>query len=155
MNTKPSDQILYEYGLTKYHYGALKACEDPTFWKTGSLTHSIASLYKLRDRGLLTGPPTGKPYSIPFHLTAAGRDLLARVERGLHKPEWLSEHQAKALQTIVKNNGTLIHSPKIHGFSKTTLASLTRAGYLNQRTNVQWNITDLGREAETEWRERE
>lgn len=149
MSTKPSDQILDEYGLTLYLYDALKACKDPTYWKTGNLTHSITSLYKLRDRGLLTGPKTGQPHFLPFHLTAAGRDLLSRVERGLHKPEWLSQHQSKALRAIAKN-GFIIHSPKAHGFSKTTLASLTRAGYLNQRSNIQWEITALGREA---WQE--
>lgn len=142
--------ILDEYGLSEYLYDALRACEQPTHWKQNGLTHSIASLYKLRDRGLLKGPKTGQPYSLPFHLTEAGRDLLSRVERGLHKPEWLSEHQAKALQTIVKNKGSIIHSPKTHGFSKTTLQSLTRAGYLVQKTNIHWEITALGREA---WQE--
>lgn len=153
MFTKPSPAFLDEYGLTEYLYDALKACDSPTYWKQGGLTQSIACLYKLRDRGLLGGPPTGKPYSQPFHLTNAGRDLLARIERGLHKPEWLSEHKARALRVIIeKNNGSIVHSPAIHGFSKTTLESLARAGYVRAVTNVQWDITALGREAWAEWK---
>lgn len=149
---KPSDQILAEYGLTEYLYDALKACEQPTYWKQGQLTHSIASLYKLRDRGLLKGPKTGQPYFLPFHLTEAGRDLLGRVERGLHKPEWLSEHQAKALGVLASRRSLLHNDRKIFSLTKGTLDSLIRAGYVSDG-GLDYAITALGREAWQEWRD--
>jgi hypothetical protein len=152
--TKTSWPLLDEYGLSEYLYDALICCIDPTYWKQGGLTHSITSLYKLRDRGLLSGPPTGKPYSVPFHLTDVGRDILARIERGLHKPEWLNENRARALRVIIEvNNGFIApHSQTVHGFGKVTLQSLVRAGYIRQDTNIQWSATTLGREAWAEYK---
>lgn len=153
---KPNHALLDEYGLSEYLYDALKACEYPTFWKQGDLTHSIACLYKLRNRGLLTGPPTGSPYSVPFSLSPTGRDLLGRLARGLHRPEWLTFNRKNALGTLVKNGGALIYSPKNHGskFTRTTLDSLARHGYVHKDFE-QWRITDLGREAWAEWQGRE
>lgn len=153
--TKPGRAILDEYGLSEYLYDALKACEHPTFWKQAGLTHSIASLYKLRDRGLLTGPKTGKPYSVPFALSDAGRDILARIQRGLHRPEWITLARANALQTVVKNKGLLHYSPKIYGrkFSRATLDSLVQHGYLRQESEL-YRLNDLGREAWQEYQNR-
>lgn len=152
--TKPTPALLDEYGLSEYLYDALKACTDPTYWKTGDLTHSIALLYKLRDRGLLTGPKTGKPYSIPFHLTKAGRDLLSRVERGLHKPEWLSEHQVRALDWL--SNSTIpAYSTHLLSFYKirlVTIRSLLNAGYVST-DGIEYSLTPLGREAWQEYKE--
>ena len=148
---KPPDQILAEYGLSEYLYDALKACEQPTYWKQGNLTHSITSLYKLRDRGLLKGPKTGQPHFLPFHLTAAGRDLLSRVERGLHKPEWLSEHQANALQFLALHPKLALVDRRFYRIKLITLNSLERAGYISSG-GIDCVITALGREA---WQELE
>ena len=150
--SKPSPALLDEYGLTEYTYDALKACEHPTYWKQDRLTHSIASLYNLRDRGLLSGPLTGKPYSEPFHLTDAGRDLLSRVERGLHKPEWLSEHKARALEWLAERTGYDVSLMRPQGISLTTLRSLEKNGYLESQNETLWRITDVGLEAWAVWR---
>lgn len=154
MTIKPDRPILDEYGLTEYLYDVLKLCETPTLWKTGGLTHSIASLYKLRDRGLLSGPPTGKPHSVPFALSQAGRDLLSRVERGLHRPEWLTVNRVEALKTLTRQSGVLIYSPKIHGrkFNRATLDSLVKHGYLRKDFET-YRLTDLGRETWAEWQQ--
>lgn len=153
MNSKPNLAILAEYDLTEYLYDALKACEHPTFWKQGELRHAIHCLYKLCDRGLLSGPPKGAAYSKPFHLTDQGRDVLARIERGLHKPEWLSEHQARCLKLL--NSGVWRNVDlRVMDVRQITIGSLAKAGYIMaDNTDIllaRWYITDLGREAFTE-----
>lgn len=154
MTQKPSPALLDEYGLTDYHYDALRSCEHPTYWRQGDLSHSIQALYKLIDRGLLTGPKRGKPYSEPFHLTDKGRKTLTRLERGLHHPEWITEPKANALTTIRKQGELYApRSPLPFGFTMTTLHSLERAGYVRQVRPYTWVLTDVGLDAWVEHEE--
>lgn len=147
MPPKPSWQILDEYGLTEYLYDVLKLCQTPQFWgrREDRLRHSSQSLYKLCERGWLDGPPKGEIYSQPFVLSETGRELLARLDRGLHKPEWLNKHRARALHWLYWGP-THNNRRKDFATSLTTLRSLERAGYI-RLDDGQWRITDLGREA--------
>lgn len=141
--------LLDEYGLTSYHLDILRLCVHPTYWKEG-LDHSITSLYRLIDKGLLTGPQRGKPHDTPFELTKQGKWTLYALERGLHAPAWFSKHKINALKAMTENGtGVIEHDLNAHrlgGFTLGTLKSLERAGYV-EKLDATWRITDLGIEA--------
>jgi len=146
------DALLNEYGLTSYHLEIMRLCVHPTYWKQGGLNHSITALYKLIDRGLLTGPQRGQANSVPFELSPAGKDLLAKIHRGLHHPKWLSETKLAVLMTL--NDAPYCSRRKLLDWGGTgaTLNALQKAGYIYQPLGVlDYAITDLGREALAEW----
>jgi DNA-binding PadR family transcriptional regulator len=149
--SQPSLTLLNEYALTDYHYDILMICEHPTFWKQGSLIHSIQTLYKLRDRGLLSGPETRSPYDKPFELTAEGRQLVNKIERGIHHPKWLSGPKLAVLKRLA--DGTYLRKTlvQIHGATGPTLIALERARYIYRPVADHFALTDLGREALADW----
>lgn len=160
----PSHQLLDEYGLNEVTYKLLvlvAAATEPLSWKAikpiaayYKITGNPApSLHKLVDRGLLTGPArTEYVGTYPFAITDQGRDILARIQRGLHRWEWITPARAEALKTLIRQHGSLIYSPKIHGhkFSRATLDSLVKHGYLRKDFST-YRLTDLGREAWAEY----
>lgn len=156
MSTQPPltvpDTLLDEYGLTRYHLEIMRLCVHPTFWKQGGLNHSITALYKLIDRGLLTGPKRGQPYSVPFQLTPAGKDLLGKIHRGLHHTKWLSETKLAVLMTL-SDDGLCTRRKLIDcGGTAATITSLQKAGYIFQPLgNIDYALTMLGREALADW----
>lgn len=110
------------------------------------------TLRSLVGRGLLLGPDTGQAIKArPFSLSEAGRELVGKIERGLHTPAWLSEYKVKALECLDKPHPVAWSVLKEEGIRKVTLGSLTKAGYLTN--GLGWEITDLGREALTEWKQ--
>lgn len=90
MKTDKIDHALIdEYGLNPLTYRLLRlASKSAIQWNGPGLraitTQPANGLRKLVERGLLDGPAkTEKIAARPFELTAAGRDTLARIERGL------------------------------------------------------------------------
>lgn len=166
--------LCYEYDLSEPHYLLLKLIEasGPLRWDTAAdyarlkevSGNPAALLRHLVDRGLLSGPARGeKIQAAPFGLTDEGRDLLGRIERGLHTPVWLSEHKVKALEVL--SRGRLSLPGKVRErIKQVTLNSLIEAGYVEvERLDSMddagcvcvgysdWVITDLGWEALGEW----
>lgn len=151
---QPSLTLLNEYGLTDYHYDALKICENPTTWKQDLLDHSITVLCKLRDRGLLSGPETGQPYSKPFELTQKGRELVNKIERGIHHPKWLTEPKLTVLVRLADGACLRRILVQLHGATGPTLIALERARYIYRPQGdgaEYFALTDLGREALADW----
>jgi ParB-like chromosome segregation protein Spo0J len=148
--------LIDEYGLTEYKCDILRLCRTSTHWKQGGLTHSITTLYKLADDGLLTGPKRGKPHSVPFELTPQGHDLLARIERGLHLPAWLSRTRAQALQALA-GDGPLTDRDLLDRSHRMSILSLRDAHYITEFSGPDsgkcWQITGLGLEALSEYQQ--
>jgi hypothetical protein len=88
-NDKIDHQLIDEYGLNPLTYRLLRlASKSDIEWNGPGLraitTQPANGLRKLVERGLLSGPGrTEKINCRPFALTDAGRDTLARIERGL------------------------------------------------------------------------
>jgi hypothetical protein len=153
-------KLAFEYGLNEVHFGLLKLIEksqivhwdSEEYLKMRKLSGQPAvSLRKLVDMGLLCGPARGEPInSKPFELSEQGRSVIEKIERGLHKPEWLSEYRVKTLQVLDRANGVAWSVLKAEGIQKITLLSLDRAGYVVWRDPFT-EITELGREALREW----
>lgn len=149
----PDDGLLNEYGLARPHFKLLWLVSlGPVSWPDCMLRaisgQPAAGLRKLIRMGLLDGPAGKQPIrSKPFSLTGRGRETLGRIERGLHKPAWITEARATAL-------GQLVHRPKdsvsLICVRQITLYSLERNGYIRFTHKFQWSMTDLGREA---WQE--
>ena len=90
-----------------------------------------------------------------FALTATGLDVLQKVDRGLHRPAWMSESKANALRRLV--DGVCMRQIlfKKYGISGSTITSLLKAGYITHphgSTN-DLAVTDLGREALRDYEE--
>lgn len=159
---KERETLFFEYGLnvTQGEMMLLVAAEGLLWWgnfeqlkkaKTVSGQAGM-TLRSLVGRGLLLGPDTGQAIKArPFSLSEAGRELVGKVERGLHTPGWLTEHKVKALECLDKPHPVAWSVLKDEGIRKGTLGSLTKSGYLTN--GLGWEITDLGREALAEWRQ--
>ncbi|MCL4295744.1 MAG: hypothetical protein KJ077_08455 [Anaerolineae bacterium] len=156
------ETLFFEYGLnvTQGQMILLVAAEGLLWWgnleqlkKARAISGQAGmTLLSLARRGLLLGPDPGQAIKArPFSLSEAGRDLVGKVERGLHTPAWLSEHKVKALECLDKPHPVAWSVLKDKGVRKVTLGSLTKAGYLTN--GLGWEITDLGREALAEWRQ--
>lgn len=159
---QPTPALLDEYGLNQTTYRLLDLARSMTIsWASPDHHKALkkisgnpaASIRKLIDRKLLTGPARGeKIHSRLIGLTATGLDTLERIERGLHRPDWISEARARVLGRMVETSGLLLRSDYAKdGISLTTLRSLAQHGYIERVTNIQWKITDLGREAWAEY----
>lgn len=91
MNNKINHALIDEYGLNPTTYRLLKlASKSAIAWNGPGLraitTQPAPGLRKLVERGLLDGPGRTEKIAVrPFALTDAGRDTLARIERGLHR----------------------------------------------------------------------
>ncbi|MCL4296407.1 MAG: hypothetical protein KJ077_11795 [Anaerolineae bacterium] len=156
--------IIYEYGLNVPQYKILKfvAIAGEVHYPDDRLNQfSGAPANQLRhlacDLALLDGPPRGKPIrSQPFTVTEKGRELLAKIDRGLHTPAWLSEHKVKALQVLPASG---VRSPvadlKKQGVRRVTLGSLAAAGYIGCIADTWYYLRPLGQEALAEWQHKE
>lgn len=153
--------LCYEYDLHESLYLLLKLVEEsgPLRWDTAAdytllkevSGNPAALLRHLIDRGLLSGPARGqKIQTAPFALTDQGRELLGKIERGLHTPAWLSEHKVKALERLNRPHPVAWSVMKAEGIRRVTLRSLVDNGYICI-SGPGWEITDLGREALAEW----
>lgn len=159
----PAHQLLDEYGLNQVTFKLLGMADAATEPLTWAAIKPIAAFYKITgnpapalrklvDRGLLTGPARNEDIKAkPFALTDAGRDILARIQRGLHRPRWISPAKAKILRLLTNNYHTSenLKDWNIHPASM-ALASLTQAGYI-QYSSGHWRLTPLGLEAWAEY----
>jgi hypothetical protein len=99
MATKINHQLIDEYGLNPTTFRLLKlASKSAIEWNGPGLraitTQPAPGLRKLVERGLLDGPArTEKVNCRPFSLTEEGRDVLARIERGVPAVEVAGERQ--------------------------------------------------------------
>lgn len=156
--------LIFEYGLNETQYRVLCLLQEEQgliWWTNGYHQKQLKkisgqpgqTLRKLVDWGILEGPARGELIGVKaFRLTDKARDLLARVGRGLHTPEWMSEHKLAALETAVDQPcGISLATKKGLGIKLVTLHSLEKAGYLVRQNGV-WLATELGREAMNEWR---
>lgn len=160
-NGKINHSLIDEYGLNEVTYKLLKLAEgSPITWGGPGLKaitgQPANSLRKLVDRGLLTGPARDEKISArPFALTAAGRDTLARIERGLHRNVWMSAGKLKVLE-LLEGGGALSQRELMDAGANTmSMLSVIDAGYISQRRARDWyyyGITEVGREALTQWR---
>lgn len=161
-NSTPPLNLLDEYGLNQTTYRLLSLARGgPLSWASPDHHARLkqisgtpaASIRKLIDRKLLTGPARGeKIHSRLIGLTATGLDTLERIERGLHRPDWISEARSRVLARMVSNEGDLFRAAHTNdGLNLTTLRSLAKHGYIEQVTSIYWRITPLGREAWTEY----
>ncbi|MCK6629328.1 MAG: hypothetical protein L6R45_29645 [Anaerolineae bacterium] len=176
MNTQPDHALLDEYGLNQVTYRLLAAIATPpplsasergpggeVSWpalKTIALQQKITgnpapALRKLVERGLLAGPARDEDiHARPFTLTPQGHDIFVRIQLGWHKPQWLTVSRVNALKTLIKANGALLYSPKIHGrkFNRSVLDTLVKHGYLI-RDFETYRLTLLGRAAWAEYQQ--
>lgn len=154
--------LLWEYQLHEAHWLILKLVEaGPVRWDTASsymrlkeISGQPAHLLRhLVERELLTGPVRGEVIRArPFELSELGREVLGKIERGLHRPEWLSEHKVRALEWLAGGQGNLVAVMKPRRLSLNTLRSLQSNGYINSCDDERlWEISDLGKEALREW----
>jgi hypothetical protein len=157
----PTPQLLDEYGLNEVTYGLLLlAFEHNIQWSEHQVElkqisgQPAVALRKLVDRGLLTGPGRGVNIGAQvFALTQRARRILAKIERGLHRPRWLSPARARALQYLSGGAGwdeAILRPRKIY---LPTLLALKKAGYVQESPKTMWRITDLGQEAWAEYEE--
>lgn len=153
---KINHALIDEYGLNEVTFKLLKLASKSDIQWNGPGLRAISgqpanSLRKLVDRGLLTGPARQEKIAArPFALTDAGRDTLARIERGLHRNEWMSAGKVKVLE-LLEND--FYFEPQLlkKGANMMSLLSVRDAGYTTSTPGVIW-ITDLGREALSQWR---
>jgi len=156
----PPIQLLDEYGLNAVSHAALVTVRDhgPIGWDDPRLREGIPSLRpaptlrKLVDRGLVIGPARNESIRArPFAITEAGRDVLARIERGLRTPRWLGRAKLAALRTLARRGPTPRPClTRVEKVASASLDALLRAGYLTQDDDQVIHLTDLGREALTE-----
>jgi len=161
MNNQPNQALLNEYGLNTITYRLLDlARRTPLHWARHSDAlkkisgNSANSLRKLVDRHLLVGPQRGEGIaSKMFALTASGLDTLQCLDRGLHKPDWLSAGRVTVLRLLVEYGDLSERKLLDCGAHKMSLISLRDAGYINQlATSGTWyDLTPLGREAWLEY----
>jgi hypothetical protein len=179
-------QLIDEYGLNPTTYRLLKLAQGgPIEWLGPGLkaitTQPAPGLRKLVERGLLSGPArTEKVNCRPFEMTEKGRDVLGRIERGLHKNSWMSAGKVKLLTLLSLaacgsgeaastgpelrpelvegasppgTGGASEQAIKAAGVSMMSVLSARDAGYVVQAESgaTFWYITDLGREALSEW----
>jgi hypothetical protein len=160
-NKTPDRALLDEYGLNEVTYRLLvkvAAHPEPLPWRLVKMTaghervtgNPAPALRKLVDRNLLSGPRRGEDIrNESFAATQAGFDLVARIARGLHRPEWLSQSRLRALRYLSSGVACDTDILRPRGIRLPTLQALERAGYVQGPT--VWRITDLGREAWAEW----
>lgn len=106
------------------------------------------TLRALARRGFLDGPADPKKEKVrarPFKLTDQAVQLLAKIERGLHPLEWLTDKKASLLRFVAEKNISFQRGATHPAVVK----SLKGAGYLDE----QGQLTDLGREAWQNWHE--
>lgn len=158
------ETIIYEYGLNVPQYKILKfvALAGEVHYPDDRLDpYSGQPANQLRhlacDLALLDGPPRGKSIrSQPFTPTDAGRELLAKIDRGLHAPAWLSEHKIKALQALPASGVRCeVSGLKKQGIRRVTLGSLAAAGYIGCIADTWYYLRPLGQEALVEWHRKE
>lgn len=158
------ETIIYEYGLNVPQYKILKfvSLAGEVHYPDNRLNQfSGQPANQLRhlacDLALLDGPPRGKPIrSQPFTVTDAGRELLAKIDRGLHTPAWLSEHKVKALQALPANGVRCpVADLKRQGIRRVTLGSLATAGYIGNIADNWYYLRPLGQESLAEWQRKE
>lgn len=164
MNNPPKPALLDEYGLNEVTWRLLvkiAAHPEPMTWtlikrisKTEHITGNPAqSLRKLIDRGLLTGPARHEDLiTRPMAATQPAYDLIKRIERGLHPPEWITASRVVALDLLRRSGPLPIQElVKQHHIRQITLSSLAEHGYLELSNDYYYHITDLGREALAEY----
>jgi hypothetical protein len=152
----PNRDLLAEYDLWEGAYETLTALRDggPLAWPHPTLDaisgNPAKALRKFVDLRLLTGPARGQKIdAAPFAITQAGLDVLRRVERGLHKPAWLTQGKLRALECLVRRGGSALRAglagapDRVHPGA---LSALVGAGYVEAQGEAVC-ITDLGREA--------
>ena len=156
-----NEQLLDEYGLNQVNFTllALVGATGPVQWPDPDLKRisgqPAPSLRKLVKRGLLDGPARGEAIrSKPFAITDKGQDILARIDRGLHRTTWLSAGRVKVLEMLadrdVARRGHLLNNGAHH----MSLISLRDAEYILASADGQWlTITALGLEALHEYRQ--
>jgi hypothetical protein len=157
--SEPTFSLLTEYKLTERTYGILVRCRSGPIWWRELKRDSGAppSARLLARRGLLDGPVSNENIdSRPFNLSQAGRELLDRIERGLHAPAWLSPGRGSVLVILAAGYRTETELVAA-GLARASIYSLARAGYIrpNGDDDTTWHITALGLEALNEWRETE
>jgi hypothetical protein len=166
MNNQINHALLDEYGLNEVNWRLLAlvaAAASPLKWKEikpiaayYKITGNPApSLHKLVDRGLLSGPArTEHIMSSPFQATGQGHTILAKIERGLHRPMWLSAARLKVLNILKEGyqaERDLLHQHKCH---PRAILSLSDANYIYQPDGTDtWHITALGSEAWAEYQQ--
>ncbi|MCL4300739.1 MAG: hypothetical protein KJ077_33690 [Anaerolineae bacterium] len=158
------ETIIYEYGLNVPQYKILKfvAIAGEVHYPDDRLNpFSGQPANQLRhlacDLTLLDGPTRGKPIrSQPFTVTGAGRELLAKIDRGLHTPAWLSEHKVKALLALPASGERVPFTElKKQGVRRVTLGSLAAASYIGNIADTWYYLRPLGQEALAEWQRKE
>lgn len=146
-NVHPYTSIAWEWGINFIQLNVLFLVRDegPIEWTsrkihrlTGQPGHTVRTLI---ERGFLDGAsPEQSIRAKLFTLTHEGRELLAKIERGLYPPKWLKATQVEALRQLSESGA----SPPTTTIHSATLRSLRRVGYVSD-----WALTDLGQEA---WR---
>lgn len=155
-----TNALLDEYGLNSVSYlmlALIRQHSQMSWSKLGHLTlfkrisgQPAATLRKLVDRGLITGPARSRPIrSAPFAIAPRGEEILAKIERGLHRSDWLSAGKLAALELLA--TGFQTDRDLLDASHRMSIISLKDAGYI-QRNGEMWHATPLGLEALREHR---